>query len=185
MSTPTGIEPRLGRFRRGFTLIEVIGATAAFIIAFLAGSAAFARLLQQQTTTYHRTLSAAAAMLLTDWHVDKNSPGGGDFLTSTSDILDEPASVSNVTFRGDDYAAGDEVRVFKTTGVTDVGDDALKTYGSLVITVSAPSATETAGSIQMQWRQVTFWQGSTEGVRSNRPTTVHFLARYLVPDQHL
>lgn len=184
MSTVTS-NLRLGRFQRGFTLIEVIGATAAFIIAFLAGSAAFARLLQQQTTTYNRTLAAAAAMLLTDWHVDKNSPGGGDFLSSTTDILDEPVSVSNVVFRGDDYTAGDEVRVFKTTSVADVGDDALKTYRSLVLTVSAASATETEGTIQMQWRQVTFWQGSADGVRNNRPATLYFLARYLIPDSHL
>jgi prepilin-type N-terminal cleavage/methylation domain-containing protein len=55
-------DPRRRWARRGFTLIEVIGAVAAFTIAFLAGSAAFARLLQQQNTTYHRTLAASAVV---------------------------------------------------------------------------------------------------------------------------
>lgn len=169
--------------RRAFTLIEVIGATAAFIIAFLAGSAAFARLMQQQATTYNRTLAAAAAMLLTDWHADKNTPGHADFLASTTDILDDPGSVDKVEFRGDDYSTGDAVRVFKSGSVPDVADEALKTYGSLVITVSDAAADETEGSLQIRWRQVSFWMGSVDAVRANSPTTVHFLSRYLIPDR--
>ncbi len=174
-------DPRRRWARRGFTLIEVIGAVAAFTIAFLAGSAAFARLLQQQTTTYHRTLAASAAMLLTDWHVDKNCPGTGDFLTSTTDILDPAGSVSNVEFKGEDYSSGDAVRVFKTS-VAGIDDKALATYRSLIVTVS-PAATPEADST-MEWRQVTFWQGRADNVLVNKPTTLHFLARFLIPDRH-
>lgn len=175
-------DPRRRWARRGFTLIEVIGAVAAFTIAFLAGSAAFARLLQQQNTTYHRTLAASAAMLLTDWHVDKNSPGAGDFIASTTDILDPVGSVSNVQFKGEDYAVGDAVRVFKPT-VTGIDDQALATYRSLIITVSPASSPEADST--MEWRQVTFWQGHADNVLANKPTTLHFLARFLIPDRHL
>jgi prepilin-type N-terminal cleavage/methylation domain-containing protein len=183
-------DPRRRWARRGFTLIEVIGAVAAFTIAFLAGSAAFARLLQQQTTTYHRTLAASAAMLLTDWHVDKNSPGTDGFLVSTTDILDAPGTDTlfdnrNLQFSNEDgsstAADADVVRVFKPS-VSGFDDRALATFRSLVITVSPPSATEADST--MTWRQVTFWQGHAENVLLKKPTTLHFLARFLIPDQH-
>lgn len=50
------------RPRHGFTLIEVIGATAAFVIAFLAGTAAFTRLLHHEMANYHRALAGELAI---------------------------------------------------------------------------------------------------------------------------
>lgn len=50
------------RPRNGFTLIEVIGASAAFIIAFLAGTAAFTKLLHYEMANYHRVLAGIAAV---------------------------------------------------------------------------------------------------------------------------
>ncbi len=50
------------RHKHGFTLIEVIGATAAFVIAFLAGTAAFTRLLHHEIANYHRAQAGIAAI---------------------------------------------------------------------------------------------------------------------------
>lgn len=180
MSTATSETRRLWS-RRGFTLIEVIGAVAAFVIAFLAGSAAFARLLQQQSTSYHRTLAASAAMLLVDRHVDAITPGSGDFAAKNADILDTISPVSNLQFQGDDYKAGDDVYMFKTAAGGYTADE-LKSYRPLVLTVSADDAPETDSAIR--WRQLSVWQGNPELVAANKPATLHFLTRFLIPYQY-
>ena len=167
--------------KRGFTLIEVVGACAAFTIAFLAGSAAFARLLQQQTVNYHRTLASAAAMLLADWHVDA---GSGAFLGNTSPLLDAITPGPQVKFKGADYITGDSMYVFKpTVSLTSV-------YASLIITVSPQSAQETPNvpgeaDEKMTWRQLTFWYGSPNKVQASGPCSVEYIGRYLVPDEVL
>lgn len=191
MSTATS-DMRRRWAAHGFTMIEVIGAVAAFVIAFLAGSAAFARLLQQQSTTYHRTLSAAAAMLLTDWHVDQACPGPNGFVDDVVDtsptaidltkVLIKVTATSNLEFRGDDYAAGDTVCVFKTANVGNIADKALLTYRPLIVTVSPASSPETDSG--MRWCQLSFWHGQAENVLANKPTTMLFLTRFLVPDRH-
>jgi hypothetical protein len=155
---------------------------AAFTIAFLAGSAAFARLLQQQTVNYHRSLGSAAAMLLTDWHVDAND--ADSFLDNVSNTAADPskpllrlASVGGkVRFRGADYHASDEVCVFNPSA--DSVD--LKIYGSLIVTISAASNRE--ADSHLTWRQMTMWYGSAAGVRGNKPTSLEYVGRYLVPD---
>jgi hypothetical protein len=170
--------------RRAFTLIEVVGAMAAFTIAFLAGSAAFARLLQQQTVNYHRSLGSAAAMLLTDWHVDAND--ADSFLDNTSDLAVNPsrpllrlgAVGTKVRFRGADYHSSDAVCVFNPSA--DNVD--LKIYGSLIVTVSVASSRE--ADSHLTWRQVTLWYGSAAGVQANKPTSLEYVGRYLVPDTH-
>ena len=183
MQRPSTFRP----IRRGFTLVEVIGAVTAFTIAFLAGSAAFARLLQQQTVNYHRSLGSAAAMLLTDWHVDANN--GNDLVTNIADGTPDPVVTSKplyrlpsiggqVRFKNADYVAGDDVCVFHAAAS---GHD-LRLYGSLVVTISPPSARE-ADSL-LTWRQMTMWYGSVEGVLNNRSTSLEFVGRYLVPDTH-
>lgn len=155
---------------------------AAFTIAFLAGSAAFARLLQQQTVNYHRSLGSAAAMLLTDWHVDAND--ADSFLDNVSNTGVDPlkplqrlASVgSKVRFRGADYHASDETCVFNPSAD---GID-LKLYGSLIVTISATSNRE--ADSHLTWRQMTLWYGSASGVQANKPTSLEYVGRYLVPD---
>jgi len=51
------------RSKNGFTLIEVIGAMAAFTIAFLAGVAAFTKLYQTSVINYQRTLAGIGAIM--------------------------------------------------------------------------------------------------------------------------
>lgn len=193
MSTPIS-EPRRIRLRIGFTLIEVVGAVAAFTIAFLAGSAAFARLLQQQNTSYQRTLAASAAMLVADWNVDKRVKGAGaGFLNNTADLLEPPGGTpatetlkdnTHLHFQGDDAGKDDTIRVFRKA-VLGYENKELETYQSLVLTVSPVSLDESSapgGIALIRWRQVTFWQGRAEDVRVPRAATMHYLARYLIPD---
>lgn len=161
---------------RGFTLIEVVGATFAFSIAFLSGSAAFARLLQQETVSYHRTLGASAAMLLTDWHVDK---GAGGFLGHTTGVNDPLRTITlgpNIVFKGGDPDAADTYCLFNQSA--DSVD--LKLYGQLLVAVSAPGAREADSHIA--WRQLTFYYASTTAVTGAKPCTLESVGRYLVPD---
>jgi len=169
---------------QAFTLIEVVGAMAAFTVAFLAGSAAFARLLQQQTVNYHRSLGSAAAMLLTDWHVDASN--GSSFLDNTSNTAVDSTKPllrlgtvgAKVRFREADYHPGDAVCVFNPSA----NNVDLKIYGSLIVTMSVPSRQE--ADSRLTWRQVTMWYGSATGVQANQPASLEYVGRYLVPDNH-
>jgi len=80
------------RHRHGFTLIEVIGATAAFVIAFLAGTAAFTRLLQHEMANYHRGLAGIAAIR---W--SKGQAMGSDLSTSLYQ-KDDPLHVGDLNY---------------------------------------------------------------------------------------
>lgn len=180
------------RSSHAFTLVEVVGALAAFTIAFLAGSAAFARLLQQQTVNYHRSLGAAAAMLLTDWHCDAGD--GDDFLANTAyapaDVVGSPpirplqrlAGPGQARFRGSDWSAGDSVCVFLDQA-KDGPDEALdlRLYRGLIVTVSRPGQPE--ADSRMRWRQLTFWYGDRQAVRDGKRVSLEYVGRYLVPDQ--
>jgi len=178
--------------RRAFTLVEVIGALAAFTIAFLSGSAAFARLLQQQTVNYHRSLGAAAAMLLTDWHADANDTD--DFLTNTAYEPADPIATPPARplqrlsgpglaqFKGGDWQpATDRICVFLDR-VQDGPDPVidLKLYRGLIVTVSPPGTGESDSRIR--WRQLTFWYGDRAAVRDGKQVSLDFVGRYLVPD---
>lgn len=166
---------------RGFTLIEVIGAVFAFVIAFLAGSATFARLLQQQNLNYQRTLAASAAMLLVDWHADH---AAGDFEQNTVSAADAPlravSPAGAVDFRGGDRQASDALYAFRATAGT-AGSVDLSLYGSLVVALSQPSPQES--DAHLVWRQLSFYYGSLKAVEGPGRASLDFVGRYLVPDR--
>lgn len=192
------MRPHIHRHRpaaRGFTLIEVLGATFAFLIVFLAGTPAFTRLMVHQTESYHKTVSAVAATFLADRYIRaKERSDSAVTWTGGAGVLD----ISNVTpaalafGHGDEVAATDLVATFKPSiADTEFGSDAatatdldLGGFAGLVVTISARSAADEG----IAFRQLSFWHGDPRdvsaiagGAPGHRPR-LDFVGRFLVPD---
>lgn len=148
---------------RGFSLIEVIIATGAFVTVFLAGTSGFMRMWMRQEMVQQGTLAAAAAITVADWHATQvlaapaARPAFADSLAGVQGLADDTGrtivDLPGVDWRGPPPAPGDRIYRFKASATPASGTAIdLGAYARLVMTVSAA-----ASSGGMDFRIVAFW----------------------------